>query len=250
MKHKAFIYFLGKTLKILLDRYISKEENMLNKKKIIILIGIILLIAIGSYFIFFPKNTAKNLKIGNNTTSQEIVDYILNISSYEAQIEVEINSNKNTNKYIMKQKYIKPDMAMQEIIQPDNIKGIKIIKEKNQLKVENSNLNLSKIYENYEYIADNCLDLNSFIEEYKENEKAFYEENENQIIMKIESKNTNPYTKYKALTIDRRTGNPSKMEIKDTNKKTTLYIIYNEVKLNSIQENALAFYRIPMKKDV
>ena len=42
---------------------------------------------------------AKTSKIGNNSTSQEIVDYILNISSYEAEIEVEVKSNKNSNKY-------------------------------------------------------------------------------------------------------------------------------------------------------
>ena len=50
------------------------------------------------------NKTAKNLKIGNNSSSQEIVDYILNISSYETQIEVEVKSNKNSNKYKMKQK--------------------------------------------------------------------------------------------------------------------------------------------------
>ena len=44
------------------------------------------------------NNMAKNFKIGNNTTSQEIVDHILNISSYEAEIEVEVKSNKNRKK--------------------------------------------------------------------------------------------------------------------------------------------------------
>ena len=135
----------------------------MNKKKIILFIGILIIVGIAIYFIFFHKNTAKNLKIGNNTTSQEIVNYILDINSYEVQIEVEVTSNKNKNKYKMKQKYIKPDMITQEIIEPENIKGIKLIKNKNQLKIENSNLNLTKIIENYEFMEDNCLDLISFI---------------------------------------------------------------------------------------
>ena len=216
----------------------------MNKKKIIILIGILLLISIGIYFIFFHKNTAKNLKIGNNTTSQEIVDYILNINSYEVQIEVEVTSNKNNNKYKMKQKYIKPDMIEQEIIEPENIKGIKIVKNKNQLKIENSNLNITKIIENYEYVEDNCLDLNNFIEEYKKNKNANFEEKENEIILRVECENSNSNSRYRTLTLDRNTGNPIKMEIKDASKKTTVYILYNEVKLNNIQENTIAFNRL------
>ena len=45
----------------------------------------------------------KKTKNGNNMNSQEIVDYILNINSYKAQITVEVKSNKNTNKYVIKQ---------------------------------------------------------------------------------------------------------------------------------------------------
>ena len=67
---------------------------------------------------------AKNINIGNNTNSQEIVNYILNISSYEAKITVEIESNKNKNQYIIKQKYQKPDISTQEIIEPSNIEGV------------------------------------------------------------------------------------------------------------------------------
>ena len=48
-------------------------------------------------------------------SSQEIMDNILNISAYETIIEVEINSNKNTNKYIIKQKYIAPNISEQEV---------------------------------------------------------------------------------------------------------------------------------------
>lgn len=222
----------------------------MNKKKIILFIGILIIVGIAIYFIFFHKNTAKNLKIGNNTTSQEIVNYILDINSYEVQIEVEVTSNKNKNKYKMKQKYIKPDMITQEIIEPENIKGIKLIKNKNQLKIENSNLNLTKIIENYEFREDNCLDLISFIEEYKKNENANFEEKENEIILQVECKNANNNSRYRTLTLDKKTGNPTKMEIKDASKKTTVYILYNEVKLNNLQENTIAFNRLSVIKEI
>lgn len=227
----------------------EKKGNLINKKIIIAVISI-LLISISIYFIFFNKKEAKNLKIGNNSTSQEIVDYILNISSYQATIDIEIKSNKNTNKYKLSQKYISSDTSVQEVIEPKNIEGVKIVKNKNQVKVENTRLNLSKIYENYEYIAENCLDLNAFIEEYKTLENSCFEESNNQIIMKIENVRTNPNNRYKELYIDKKTGNPIKMEIKDDSKNTTIYILYNEIELNSIKENILAFNKLLTSKGV
>ena len=104
---------------------------MKNKKIIFITLVVILILAI---LIIFLLNKTNVKKIGNNSTSQEIVDYILNISSYEAKIEVEVKSNKNTNKYILKQQYISPDVATQEVLEPSNISGIKIIKKGNDLK--------------------------------------------------------------------------------------------------------------------
>lgn len=178
---------------------------------------------------FFYITKSKKIKMGNNISSQEVIENILNISSYESIIEVEVNSNKNVNKYIIKQTYIAPDISEQEIIEPQNIKGIKIKKTKNELKVENTNLNISKIYSNYPYITNNCMDLNTFIEEYKQNEKQEYEEKDNEIILETENEE-NPYTKYRTLYISKETGKPTRMEIKDNSKKTLIYILYKEVK--------------------
>ena len=190
-------------------------------------------------------------KIGNNSTSQEIVDYILNISSYEAKIEVEVKSNKNTNKYILKQQYISPDVATQEVLEPSNISGIKIIKKGNDLKLENTSLNLSNIFENYEYLADNALDLSCFIEDYKKSQNSNYEEKDNKIIMNVQTKNENKYRQSKKLYIDKSTGNPLKMEITDINQNITVYILYNEVKINSLdKQNILAFRLYNTKQEI
>ena len=178
---------------------------------------------------FFYITKSKKIKMGNNISSQEVIENILNISSYESIIEVEVNSNKNVNKYIIKQTYIAPDISEQEILEPQNIQGIKIKKTKNELKVENTNLNISKIYSNYPYIINNCMDLNTFIEEYKQNEKQEYEEKDNEIILETENEE-NPYTKYRTLYINKETGKPTRMEIKDNSKKTLIYILYKEVK--------------------
>lgn len=221
---------------------------MKNKKIIFITLVVILILAI---LIIFLLNKTNVKKIGNNSTSQEIVDYILNISSYEAKIEVEVKSNKNTNKYILKQQYISPDVATQEVLEPSNISGIKILKKGNDLKLENTSLNLSNIFENYEYLADNALDLSCFIEDYKKSQNSNYEEKDNKIIMNVQTKNENKYRQSKKLYIDKSTGNPLKMEITDINQNITVYILYNEVKINSLdKQNILAFRLYNTKQEI
>lgn len=204
--------------------------NILKKKNLFILLGFILIIGSIIFFIFFPNQTAKNLKIGNNSSSQEIVDYILNISSYEAKVEVEVNSNKNQNRYLLKQQYKAPDTIEQEVLEPSNIAGVKISKNGNQLKLENTKLSLSSIFENYEYVSDNILDLNCFIQNYQTDEKASWKEENNQIIMMAKHEQEE-----KKLFVDKSTGNPTKLEIRWTNKTNTVYILYNEVKINGLK---------------
>ena len=211
------------------NKYKTKENS---KRKTIIIIAITLLIIISA--ILFIKNnnkTAKTSKIGNNSTSQEIIEYILNISSYEAEISVEIKSNKNSNKYKIKQTYISSNKNEQEVIEPSNIQGVKIIKEGANLKIENSKLSLTKIIENYSDITQNNLDLISFIERYKHNTNSKFKEENNQIIMETTAKTENNYQKYETLYISKETGKPTKMEIKDTNQNIIIYIIYNEINI-------------------
>lgn len=220
----------------------NKKQNI-NKGKIIIISLIIILIVIT--IIFFIKNnnkTAKTFKIGNNSTSQEIVNYILNISSYETQIDVEIKNNKNSNKYRIKQTYINNENSIQEVIEPSNVQGVRIRKEGKNLKIENTKLSLTKIIENYPDLTQNNLDLITFIENYRNNPDSKFKEENNQIIMETTAKNENNYQKYKTLYISKETGNPIRMEIKDTNQNTIIYIIYNEIKINKTQiENVYAF---------
>ena len=101
------------------------------------LILLIIIIIIGG--IIFYKSTVKDSKIGNNKNSQQIVDYILNISSYEAQVTVTVSSNKNNNKYILKQTYQSPNKSTQEVIEPSNIAGARIENDGTNLKIEKKN---------------------------------------------------------------------------------------------------------------
>lgn len=225
--------------------YSKFGERKPKSKRLIIIVAIIILLVIITIFIKFNNNTAKTLKIGNNSSSQEIVDFVLNISSYETQIEVEVKSNKNSNKYKIKQTYINNENNRQEVIEPSNIQGVRIIRENNNLKIENTKLSLTKIIENYKDITQNNLDLIDFIENYKNNTNSKFREENNQIIMETTATYTdNNYQKYETLYISKENGNPIKMEIKDTNQNTIIYIIYNEIKINKVANEKIYAFKL------
>ncbi len=198
-------------------------------KKIFFIILLILVIILG---ILIYKNVIKKSKNGNNMSSQEIVDYILNIKKYKSNILVQVNSNKNSNKYVLDQEYNENGESIQEVIEPNNISGVKIIRKDKNLKIENSKLNVSTIFDNYQGIGENYLDLNTFIEDYKKNEKSEFEENEEEIIMKTKSNNKNKYTENKILYINKEKRIPTKLIIEDNNQKATINIQYNKIEIN------------------
>ena len=206
----------------------SKSKFKFNKKLLIptVLICVVFLFAVFQIFHY------KNIKTGNNITNktlQEIESYILNISSYEAEIELNVESNKNSNQYIIRQKFEKPNICYQEVIEPKNIEGLTIKYNGSNLEVSNTKLNLSKIYENYQYITENCLWLSDFIENYKANNGTISEK-DGIIIMENSSKK-NTYITTEKLYIDRNANRIIKMEIEDANHKTRIYINYKEIKI-------------------
>ncbi len=225
----------------------TKKMNVFTKGKVFILIVVIIIACVFIYF--FYQNVNKNSKMGNNLsnkTNQEIEEYILNISSYEAEIGLTVQSNKNQTQYKIKQSYVSPNIAKQVIQEPSNIQGLETTYDGTNLTIHNTKLNLNTVYENYPYVTNNYLWLNTFIEDYKtakntgENAKL-YEEN-NQVIMEVTLEKTNPYASYKKLFIDTLTGKITKLVVQDKNQKNLVYILYNEIKINSLKkEEVLAF---------
>ena len=205
---------------------------MFKSKQKIIIITIIAIDIVIFVSIFFKINY-KKINTGNNIlnkTLDEVQEYICNINSYEATMEVTINSNKNTNKYKIKQTHDENE-DIQEILEPENVKGIKFIYKNNTLQIINTNLNLTKIYNNYPYIESNNLWLNDFLEEYKQadNENKEATENDEEVVLKLEVQNEDSNIKYKELYLDKKTGNPTKLLIQDNNKNTVIYILYSEI---------------------
>ena len=215
-------------------------------KKIKLFLIMLLIFLVLTFFIQIAYKTIKN---GNTIIRSEsdLIEYILNISSYEAKVEVTINSNKTTNKYVLEQYYLEPVYSKQIIKEPTNIKGLQIMYKGNNLEIRNTNLGLSKIYENYTYLNENILWLNFFI--HICNNKGYtLEENNNELILITEIEKYN----YKGmLYINKKTSLPTKIEILDNSNKSKVYIEYKEIKLNNIREdNIFAYITKDIRKEV
>ncbi|MDO5556416.1 MAG: hypothetical protein Q4G09_07480 [Clostridia bacterium] len=220
-------------------------------KKIITIITIIIIIIL----LFFIKFNYKKIKMGNNISNKsadEIKEYILDINSYEANETITVESNKNTNIYVVNEQYIKDNnIFKRQILEPDNLNGISFMYDGTNLKIENSKLNLTKFYENYPYIGESEITLIDFINDYIEDEESNMSKSDEQIILETKLKNGKKYIAYKKLYINKSTGIPVKLEIKDITQKTVIYILYNEIKINNLQkEDILAFKVKELTNDI
>ena len=213
--------------------------------KKIILIAIVIVVIIIAFFI---KTNYKILNLGNNISNKsadEIKKYILDINSYELTAEINVESNKNKNIYVTKERYIKDNnIFKQELLEPANIKGISFTYDGANLNIENSNISLNKIYENYPYIGENTITLMGFINDYIENNETNIVDKEDEIILETKVKNGSKYISKKKLYISKSTGNPSKLEIQDITQKTSIYILYKEIKINNLQKDDILAFKI------
>ena len=174
------------------------------------------------------KNDNKTQNIGNNKNIREIEQTMINIDSYKAKIDVTIKSNKNENTYKLEQN-VTNETAKQIVLEPEMLKGMEMIYENKTLTIQNTNLNISKVYNDYPYVSDNVLFLTTFLRKYSETESKSIEEQDGKIIMKI--LNQNQYNYNQTLTIDRQTLKPQTLEIQNNNNQTRVYILYNEIEL-------------------
>lgn len=204
---------------------VKKREHSKKKMYIPIASAFFVLIII----IIFAKNNYKFSKNGNNISNQnndKICDNILNISSYKATLEVTIKSNKNTNKYILKQTH-NLNEETQEVLEPESVKGTKTTYNSGKITIQSNKLNITKSYKDGKNLENNDLWLSTFINEYKNSKKEVIDENKEKII-KIKNKK-----RQKELYIDKKTQKPTKLIIYNNNQKEEINIIYNEIEINT-----------------
>lgn len=215
------------------------------KYKKVFFIAVILIVSLLLFFLI--QFVYKIIISGNNINNQadDLIEDILNISSYEAKLEVTVNSNKTSNKYVVEQYYMAPNYFKQIVKEPKNLENVEMIYNGMNLEIKNTNLGLSKIYENYNYINDNLLWMNFFIENCKS--KGYSVE-----VLKDEviiNSNIEKYNYKGKLYISTKTSLPIKIEITDNNNQNKIYIEYKEIKLNNIQENNIFAFKFKSIKE-
>ena len=185
-------------------------------KKLIFFVIILLLILI---FLYYNTSIFGNNIIikDENKVAKACLDSFYN---YEAEIEVTVNSNKTTNIYEMKQK-VKDGYSYFEVTSTGKINGLKVEFDNKTLKFTNTELNLNKIYHNYDGILKNSLFLNNFADEYKSTNSTTYKENNKFIFETNNGK--------KKLYVSSETLKPEKLEIKDDTKNTVICIVYKRI---------------------
>ncbi len=188
------------------------------KKRYIFLFFVIILLIVFLIFYYNTSNFGNNISV---KSENKVVDYILNINEYEAEIEVTVTSNKTTNIYNLKQS-VTQDGSSLEVLSKGKIGGLKIESKDKTLKIQNTELKLDKIYENYEPLVDNTLFLDTFIKRFKESNSTTYMEGEF-IVFEI--------PKFAKLYVDMKASKPTKLEIKDNTKKTSICINYNSIEI-------------------
>ncbi len=67
--------------------------------------------------------------------------------------------------------------------------------------------------------------------------------------MQAKAENSNKYNVNKKLYVDKKTAKPIKMEIEDINKKMLVYILYNEIKINSINKEEVLAFKLDIQKE-
>lgn len=199
------------------------------KKTMIILLTIIILVAIIIFCFFYYKNE-KNGNTIINKSEEEIIESILNMKSYQAKLDISIETNKNKTQYSVSQT-LENGKAKQEVLEPSNIAGVITEYDGENLKIKNNKLNLETTFQNYQYIVKNRLWLDSFVEEYKTKENTKQTSEENQIILEVKTEEDS-YNVYKKLYIDKKTAKPTKMMVQDINQKTLVYILYTEITIS------------------
>ncbi len=196
------------------------------KKRYIFLILIVIII-----FLIFNYKKIIN---GNNIISKNEEDIIESILSenvkYKSEVKVTVYSNKNQNEYKLKQEESE-NFSYQEVISKGNLEGLITEINNKKIIIRNSRLNLEKIYENYEEVTNNYLFLRAFGEDYNNSEDVKKYEEEDNIVVSVKIKNSNKYIKYKELYIDKNTGIPKKLIVKNSDKQIVVCIEYTNIEI-------------------
>ena len=184
------------------------------------------------FFIFFFIIIYIISKSGNNIISKSedmIIEKILKATEYNAKAKVTVYSNKNKNQYEVElYENFEKNYSLEKVLPNKDCSGFEIELKDNVLAFSNTEMNLKKIYKNYNAISKNYLFLSNFIKE--ADFENIVEENNKIIVKAIGEKNN--YLHSKILYLDKTKNEIEKMVITDNEQHVKINIEYIEIQLN------------------
>lgn len=198
----------------------------MKKRFLIVCVLLILIILFYCCYKFFIPGNTRSIENVN-----DFDEYFQTINNYSAEAKVIVSSNKNSNIYNLKQSRI-DDKSIQEISDVDGTSKIVIENVDEKIVIKNTELSLEKVFENYKETVKNSVGLDSFIEDYLNDDKKEILEKDGYYIISVKSMNSqNKYAKSKTLYFDIQNNCIEKIVVKDINNNEMVVIEYIKLEI-------------------
>lgn len=156
---------------------------------------------------------------------------LTNLKSYSCIAHVTATGNKSSKEYILKHYFKSQDYYKLEVISPENIKGKTTIYDKEKIIISNPNIK-DEFKLTYKGKENRYLFIGDFINNIVENEDLNISSDKNFLILDTSIPGSSAYFNKEKLYIDKKSLEPRKLEILDSNGKTRFTVIYKEFKYN------------------
>ena len=179
------------------------------KRKIILSIFILIFLTIN---LVGCKNLSQQTK---EDIYEDFQKKITKMTSYTCQADITVFNNKSQSKYTINHTYKKPSYYKLEIIKPENL----IIKNK-QLDdvIELPNVGDNKLY----------LFIGDFVQDFMQKDSININDSDEQLILEKDISQESNYLSKQILYIDKKTKNPVKMEILNSEGEKKFIVNYTD----------------------
>ena len=152
---------------------------------------------------------------------------ITKMTSYTCQADITVFNNKSQSKYTINHTYKKPSYYKLEIIKPENLNGKTIEYNKDKIIIKNKQLDdvveLPNVGDNKLYLF-----IGDFVQDFLQEDSINMSVSEKQLILERDLSHENSCLSKQILYIDKKTKNPVKMEILNSEGEKKFIVNYTD----------------------
>ena len=191
------------------------------KRKIILSIFILIFLTIN---LVGCKNLSQQTK---EDIYEDFQKKITKMTSYTCQADITVVNNKSQSKYTINHTYKKPSYYKLEIIKPESLNGKTIEYNKDKIIIKNKQLDdvveLPNVGDNKLYLF-----IGDFVQDFLQEDSINMSVSEKQLILERDLSHENSCLSKQILYIDKKTKNPVKMEILNSEGEKKFIVNYTD----------------------